>query len=110
MSLCQCKVEIVDTVIDKLGLCVKRAVFIFEKLIFDFGIKRVLNRTYVLACQNQYVVITHVVGRHTELHALVIINIGIPGITAVQDNHADILYVPADQIDNLFQVGLFLFG
>ena len=68
-----------------------------------------LNRPDWLARQNHYVVIAHKVGRYAELDALVVIDMGIPGITAVQDNHADILYVPANQIDKLFQVGLFLF-
>ena len=88
----------------------KRPVFVFEKSVGNFVIQRILNRPDWLARQNQNIVIAHKVGRHAKLHALVVIDIGIPGIAAVQDNHADILYIPADQIDKLFQVVPFIFG
>ena len=87
----------------------ERSVLVLKKSVGNFVIQRILNRPDWLARQDQYVVIAHKVGRYAELDALVVIDMGIPGITAVQDNHADILYVPANQIDKLFQVGLFLF-
>ena len=83
----------------------ERSVLVLKKSVGNFVIQRILNRPDLL-----YVVIAHKVGRYAELDALVVIDMGIPGITAVQDNHADILYVPANQIDKLFQVVPFIFG
>ena len=88
----------------------KRAVLVLKESIRNFIIQRIFYRPDWLARQDQYVVIAHKVGRYAELDALVVIDMGIPGITAVQDNHADILYVPANQIDKLFQVVPFIFG
>ena len=88
----------------------ERSVLVLKKSVGNFVIQRILNRPDWLARQDQYVVIAHKVGRHAELYALVVIDIGIPGVTAVKNNHSDILYVPANQIDKLFQVVPFIFG
>ena len=88
----------------------ERPVFVFEKSVGNLVVQRILNRPDWLARENQNVIIAHKVGRHAELDALVVIDIGVPGITAVQDNHANVLHVIADKADKLFQVGLFLFG
>ena len=88
----------------------ERSVLVLKKSVGNFVEQRILNRPDWLERQDQYVVIAHKVGRYAELDALVVIDMGIPGITAVQDNHADILYVPANQIDKLFQVVPFIFG
>ena len=88
----------------------ERPVFVFKKSVGNFVIQRILNRPDWLARQDQYVVIAHKVGRYAELDALVVIDIGIPGVTAVKNNHSDVLHMLADETDKLFQVGLFLFG
>ena len=89
---------------------VKRAVLVLKKSIRNFIVQRIFNRPDLLARQNQNIVIAHVVGRHAELDALVVIDIFILRVTSVKNNHADVLHVLADKTDKLFQVGLFLFG
>lgn len=88
----------------------ERPVFVFEKSVGNFVIQRILNRPDWLARQNHYVVIAHKVGRYAELDALVVIDVGVSGIAAVKDNHADIFHMLTNQPDKLFQVVPFIFG
>ena len=103
-------IELVDSVVDELGVCMKRSVFILKKAVFDLRVERILNRADLLAGQNEQVVIAHVVGRRAELDALVIIDVLVFCVTAEQNDHAHILNVGTDQIDKLLQILSFVFG
>ena len=77
VRLGQRMIELVDSVVDELGVRMKRSVFILEKAVFDLRVERILNRADLLAGQNEQVVIAHVVGRRAELDALVVIDLSL---------------------------------
>ena len=60
VRLGQRMIELVDSVVDELGVCMKRSVFILEKAVFDFRVERILNRADLLAGQNEQVVVAQI--------------------------------------------------
>ena len=104
VRLGQRMIELVDSVVDELGVRMKRSVFILEKAVFDLRVERILNRADLLAGQNEQVVIAHVVGRCAELDALVVVDVAVLRIAAEQDHHLDLFDLLADQGDELLQI------
>jgi len=57
-----------------------------------------------LASENYDIIIAHVVSRRAKLDTLVVVDVFVLGVAAEQDDHFDLLYMFANQGDELLQI------
>ena len=96
-----------NTFVDELRPGVKFALFVFEKPFGDAGVNVVFLQAEPSARDDQNVVVAHEKGRHPVIPPTVAIDVHIPGVTAVKNNHYAIFYFVSDDLHKLMQITSF---
>ena len=99
-----------NTFIDKLRPSLKLVGPAFQKTLPNAGLGSTFPNSQPLFSHDQNIVVAHKIGFHAEVPAFVALDVGVPGITTVKNNHHDVFHLVADQADEFAQVALFAFG
>ena len=109
-SLGKCVIQFGNTFVDELRMRVKLRILAFQKAVADTGGRGGLPDSQPLFRDYQQVVVADVKRSHAEVAAFVALDVGVPGIAAVKNNHHNVLHFVADQADEFVQIALFAFG
>ena len=103
----QSLVQLSDTLVYELRPCRYLPCPIGIETAEDSRITRMFVNSHSFLGNDQQIVIAHEIGFYSVFDSLIIIDIGSPRITAVENNHHSVFHFIANQLDELSQISAF---